>query len=962
MPYFCKIRNVDLVCYMKKLYLLDAFALIFRAHYAFITRPLLNSKGQNVSAITGFMNSLWEILQKEDSSHIGVCFDLPGGTFRNEMYAPYKGNRDETPEGIIFATPWIKKIVTAMNLPILSAAGFEADDVAGTIARLAEAEGFEVYLVTPDKDFGQLVTEKVKMYKPARSGNDVEILGVQEICENWGIQRTAQVIDMLGLQGDAVDNIPGVPGIGPKTAQKLIEEFDTVENLLQNLDKVKGKSRDSLEKFAAQAILSKELATIDVNVPIEFSAEDCEIGDFDYDALDELFKTLEFRTLSTRVDTYRRRRAASQFLAENDISVPPNAASTKQKAAAAAGQMDMFGETTDAIEIPKSVVAERNIHNTPHEYHLVATAEERHDLVQWLAQQTQICFDTETTGLDANEAEMVGMSFCAKAGEAYYVPIPADQNLAKAIVAEFKTVFEDENISKIGQNLKYDMLILRWYGVEVRGQLWDTMLMHYLLEPELRHNMNYLAETYLKYAPVPIETLIGSKGIKQKSMRDAPLDKVKEYAAEDADITLQLFEVLHPKLQAEGFEKLYLETEAPLARVLTDMEFEGVKVDTDFLNNYALDLEKDILAFRQKIYDTATIEFNVDSPKQVGEVLFDRLKIPYKGKKTKTGQYSTDESTLSDLALEHPIAQRILDYRSLTKLKSTYVDALPKQVNPKTGRVHTSYNQFLAATGRLSSNNPNLQNIPIRTPQGREVRKAFVPRNADSVLLSADYSQIELRLIAELSGDAAMLEAFQLNQDIHQATAARVYGVPLEEVTSDQRRNAKTVNFAIIYGAGARNISQQLGISNSEAKTLIESYFREYAGLKTYMADTVKDAREKGYVTTMLGRRRILRDINSQSAVTRAGAERNAINSPVQGSAADLIKVAMILIQAEIKDRNMQSRMVLQVHDELVFDALRTELAPLKELVSRHMRLCMPALTVPLEVGMGEGDNWLEAH
>jgi DNA polymerase I len=943
----------------KKLYLLDAFALIFRAHYAFITRPLINSKGQNVSAITGFMNSLWEILQKEDSTHIGICFDLPGGTFRNEVYPEYKANRDETPEGIIFATPYIKKLVEAMNLPILSAKGYEADDVAGTIARMAEAEGFEVFLVTPDKDYAQLVTENVKMYKPAKGGNDVEILGVKEICEQWGIKRCDQVIDFLGLQGDAVDNIPGVPGIGPKTAQKLLEEFDNLENILANTDKLKGKNRENLEQFAEQARLSRSLATIECNVPVDFSADDCEIGDFNYEALEALCQDLEFRSLSTRINTYKRKRAGNQFLEENGITPP---ASAKVKKTADPNQMDLFGGTHDEADVPQSIMAEHNIHNTNHTYILADTPEKRAELIALLANVKRFCFDTETTGLDANEAEIVGMSFCIEKGRAYYVPAPAKQDLAKAIVQEFKTVFENEAIEKIGQNLKYDMLLLRWYGVEVNGVLWDTMLMHYLIEPELRHNMNYMAETYLKYATVKIEELIGPKGVKQRTMRDVPIEKIKDYAAEDADITQQLFDVLHPKLVAQGFEKLYSELEAPLVRVLTDMEYEGVRVDSDFLGLYSVELEKDIIAFRQTIFEAAQMEFNVDSPKQVGEVLFDRLKIPYKGKKTKLGQYSTDEATLSLLALEHEVAQRILDYRSLAKLRSTYVDALPKQINPKTGRVHTSYNQFLAATGRLSSNNPNLQNIPIKTKQGREVRKAFVPRSADYVLLSADYSQVELRLIAELSNDAAMLEAFQLGQDIHQATAAKVYNTLLDEVTPDQRRNAKTVNFSIVYGAGARNVAQQLKIPNAEAKTLIDNYFRTYSGLKGYMDNTVKQARETGFVTTMMGRRRILRDINSQSAVTRAGAERTAVNSPVQGSAADLIKVAMILIQKELKSLNLQSRMVLQVHDELVFDVFKPELETVLELVKRHMVHAIPSLKVPLEVGIGTGENWLEAH
>ncbi len=950
----------------KKLFLIDAFAVIFRAHFAFITRPLMNSKGQNVSAITGFLNSMRELIAKEGATHIAVCFDLPGGTFRNEMFSDYKANREETPEGIIFATPWIKHILKAMNIPIYSMAGYEADDVAGAIAKQADELGFfdEIYLFTPDKDYGQLVTETVKMMKPARSGNEIEVLGIKEVCEVWGIQRVEQVIDCLGLQGDAVDNIPGVPGIGPKTAQKLLEEFGSIENLLQNTDKLKGKNKESLEKFAEQAILSKKLATIDVNVPVVFNADDCELGDFNYDELDQLFQELEFRTLAKWADEYKRKRAAKEF--KDGLSDPQSNGAQKasSKSNTNPNQFDLFGGTNDALpELDRNIHANNNITNTTHIYKCVSKPEEIAELVALLADAKIFCFDTETTGLDANDAELVGMSFAVKTGEAYYVPVPANQAETKKIVEQFKLVFENENIAKIGQNLKYDMLLLRWYGVEVKGELWDTMLMHYLLEPELKHNMNYLAETYLKYAPIKIETLIGEKGVKQRTMRSVPVEKVVDYAAEDADITLQLYEYLQPKLKESGdLLKLYTEIEAPLIQVLTDIEFEGVNVNAEFLQNYSKVLEVDILDYRSKIYEVAGVEFNVDSPKQVGEILFDRMKIPYKGKKTKLGAYSTDEEKLSELAEEYPVAQRILDYRSLQKLRSTYVDALPKQINSKTNRVHTSYNQFLASTGRLSSNNPNLQNIPIKTIQGREIRKAFVARNDDYTVLSADYSQVELRLIAEISKDANMLEAFRLNQDIHQATAAKVYDTPLDEVTSEQRRNAKTVNFSIVYGAGARNVGLQLGISNKEAKELIANYFKTYSGLQDYMKNVVAEAREKGYVTTLVGRRRRLRDIHSQSAITRAAAERTAVNSPVQGSAADLIKIAMINIYKILKDRQFRSKMILQVHDELVFDVHKDELEELRQIVSDCMRNALPNLSVPLEVGIGTGANWLDAH
>ncbi len=947
----------------KKLFILDAFALIFRSHYAFAQRPLLNSKGQNVSAITGFMNSLWELIIKEKATHIAVCFDLPGGTFRNEMYTAYKANRDETPEDIIFATPWIKELVQAMNLPILALPGYEADDVAGAISRQADAEGFEVFLFTPDKDYGQLVTKNVKMMKPARSGNDVEVLDVARICEVWGIKRVEQVIDCLGLQGDAVDNIPGVPGIGPKTAQKLLEEWDSIENLIANVDNLKaGKIQDSIRMYADQAILSKELATINCDLPVKFNADDCEVGDFDYDRLTEICQDLEFRSLAKRFDDYRRKR--------NGIAPEPT--ESKQAAAkikpAIAGQFDLFGGTGDAQSNSgtqeTSIHAANNITNTAHKYHLAQSQIELNNLIDLLSKNTIICFDTETTGIDANEAELVGMSFAVQPHEAYYVPIPADAALAQAIINQFKPIFEDENIAKIGQNLKYDMLMLKWCGVEVRGTLWDTMILHYLLEPDLRHNMNYLSETYLKYQPVSIETLIGARGVKQGTMRDVPIEKIVDYAAEDADVTLQLFHYLLPKIQELDLETLYLSTEAPLITVLTAMEYEGIKVDDAFLKNYSNELTEIILRYREEIYAAVGgFEFNIDSPKQVGEILFDRMKIPYKGKKTKVGHYSTDEEKLSELAYEHEVARKILDYRSLQKLKSTYIDALPKQINPRTGRIHTSYNQALAATGRLSSQNPNLQNIPIRTPEGREIRRAFVARNStDYTLLSADYSQIELRLIAELSNDSSMLEAFQQGLDIHQATAAKVYDVPLADVTSDQRRNAKTVNFAIVYGAGASNISQQLSISRNEAKSLIDNYFKTYSGLKGYMDSNIQAARDNGYVVTMLGRRRTLRDINSQSGMTRAGAERTAINSPVQGSAADLIKVAMIKIHNEFTSRKLKSKMLLQVHDELIFDVHNDEKEAVEKIVSDGMRFAIEGLKVPIEVGMGFGENWLEAH
>ncbi len=934
----------------KRLFLLDGHALVYRAHYAFIARPLINSKGWDTSAITGFVRTIADLIKNQKPSHLAVSFDLPGGTFRDEMYPAYKANRDAQPEGITFALPWIMKILEAWKIPILTLPNYEADDVIGTIAKKAEKEGYKVYMVTPDKDYGQLVSPNIFMYKPAKSGNDAEILGEQEICEMWGIERVEQVIDILGLQGDSVDNIPGVPGVGPKTAAKFLAEFGSIENLLANTDKIKGKNQERLREFADQALLSKKLATIDIDAPINFEEHRYDLEPFDKELLSEIFKELEFRTL------------AAQILGE------PNTPQPAPKAAGAGSQGTLFGDAPAAKPvkrvappIPAHSMAEHNIENTPHEYHLTDTPEKRKQLCDLLARQTIICFDTETTGIDANAAELVGISFSIKPHEGWYVPVPADQVEAQKIVDEFRPIFENEKIGKIAQNIKYDALMLKWYGVELKGDWYDTMIAHYLLEPELRHGMDYLAETYLKYKPVPIESLIG-KGAKQLSMRDIRVERVAEYAAEDTDVTFQLKEYFFPKLKEEGLLELYETMESPLTRVIVDMEYEGINLDREFLEKYSVELEKQIQDFEKKIHADAGVVFNIASPSQVGEVLFGKMGIPYRWGKTKTGKYSTDESKLTELAAEYPFVADILTHRGLSKLKSTYVDALPLQVNPKTGRVHSSFNQALAATGRLSSNNPNLQNIPIKTPEGRRVREAFIPRDENHVLLAADYSQIELRLIAEMSNDTAMLEAFQKGQDIHRATAARVYGTPYEEVTSDQRRNAKTVNFSIIYGAGATNVSQQLGIKRSEAKELIDTYFQQYQGLKNYMDDTVNFARENGFVKTLLGRRRYLRDIDSRNSLARSNAERVAINTPIQGTAADLIKVAMIHIHAALKEKNLQTKMILQVHDELVFDVPKGELETVKPIIDDLMKNAIPNLKVPILVEMGTGNTWLEAH
>ena len=932
----------------KKLFLLDGHALIYRAHFAFITRPLINSKGQNVSAISGFTRALWDVIRNQKPSHIAVSFDLSGPTFRHKLYEPYKANREEQPEDITLAFPYVKSILNAMKIPIVTKEGYEADDVIGTLSKQAEQEGFTVYMMTPDKDYAQLVSDNIFFYKPGRKGGEVEILGVKEVCEKWDIERVDQVIDMLGLQGDSVDNIPGIPGIGPKTASKLLKTYDTVENLIAHAHELKGKQRERVEEFAEQGLLSKKLATIDLNVPIQFDASDYELSEIDKEALTGIFKDLEFRTLARTI-----------------LGADQEAA---QPTPTAGGQQDLFGNTvlskapvhTSAIEAHS--VAENSLESVKHNYQLTDTPEKRKELIQLLSQQKSFCFDTETTGLDANQAELVGIAFSIKPTEGYYVSIPEDQDSAKSIVQEFKAVLEDEQIEKIGQNIKYDVLILKWYGIDVKGYFFDTMIAHYLCEPDLRHKLDYLAETYLKYKMVPIEQLIGKRGKNQLSMRDIEVEKVKEYAAEDADITLQLKDHLAPILEENDILKLYKEIEAPLIHVLAAMEYEGVRINPDFLNDYSKVLGEQILAKEQEVYRTAGVHFNIASPKQVGEVLFDRMAIPYRWRKTKTGQYSTNEEKLTELAPDHPIIQHILNFRKLSKLKSTYVDSLPLLINPRTQRVHSSFNQARAATGRLSSEGPNLQNIPIRDEAGREIRKAFEPRDADHILLAADYSQIELRLIAEISKDEAMLEAFQAGHDIHQATAANVYGKALEEVSPHERRNAKTVNFSIIYGAGATNLSRQLNIPRTEARELIDQYFKEYRGLKNYMDQTVEFARAHGYVTTLLGRKRFLRDINSRSSLERSNAERIAINTPIQGTAADMIKVAMINIHEVFKKNNYRSRMIMQVHDELVFDAHKDELDEIKPIIEELMKNALPNLQVPILVGMGTGSNWLEAH
>ncbi len=931
----------------KKLFLLDGHALVYRAHFAFINRPLINTKGINTSAITGFVRTLWDLLVHQNPSHIAVAFDPKGKTFRHEMYQEYKANRDAQPEDIQIALPYIRSIVEAFHIPIVEVPNYEADDTIGTLSKQAEKEGFEVFMVTPDKDYAQLVSDHIYMYKPSRSGSGIEILKVPEILEKWGIDRIDQVIDVLALQGDSSDNIPGVPGIGPKTAVKLLKEFGSLQNILDHTEKLKGKLRENLERYRDQALLSYELAKIKLDVPIVFDAKKYRVDQFDRDALEKIFKELEFRSL------------AHQILGQG--------ASPKKQVKYVQG--DLFAgtysrATGDEIAQTKKnyTIAKKDITTEEHFYHLIDTQDKIKDLVGQLSMQKEFSFDTETTNIDANIAELVGLVFSVKEKEAFYVPIPPDREEALKICSHFKGVLEDKRIRKIGQNIKYDALMMKWYGIEMDGVYFDTMIVHYLSEPDLRHKLDYLAEAYLDYKMIPITDIIGKPGKKQITMRQVPLEKVVEYAGEDADITLRLKPVLEEMIKENDMLDLYYSIEAPLIKVLTDIEFTGVRINSDFLKSYSEVLDKEIIGIRQKIYDIAGVEFNISSPSQVGEVLFDKMQIPYRWKKTATGKYSTDVEKLTELSKEYEIVEKILEYRKYTKLKSTYVDALPQMINPKTGRVHSNFNQARAATGRLSSDKPNLQNIPIRDEAGREIRKAFEPRNADYILLAADYSQIELRLIAEMSKDEAMMEAFINGNDFHRATASKVFGVPYDEVTPDQRRTAKTVNFSITYGAGALNLSRQLDITRKEASEIIKEYFKQFPGLKKYMDDTVAFAREKGYVKTLLGRRRNLRDINSRNGMMRSNAERMAVNTPIQGTAADMIKIAMVNIFREFNDKKLKTKMIMQVHDELVFDVYRPELEEVKQIVDNKMRTAIPGLKVPILVSMGTGENWLEAH
>ena len=940
----------------KRLFLLDAYALIFRGYYAFIKNPRINSKGMDTSAIMGFMNSLMDVIKREKPDHLAVAFDKGGSDYRFEMYQEYKAHRDETPEAIKIAVPYIQELLRAMHIPIVEKAGFEADDLIGTLAKQAEKEGFQVFMVTPDKDFAQLVSENIFMYKPARMGNDIEIWGIPEVLAKFEIERPDQVIDFLGMMGDAADNIPGLPGVGEKTAKKFLAEFGTLENLLANTHQLKGAIKDKIEANAELGILSKKLATILLDCPVTFDADDYELSKPDVEKTDALFQELEFRQMKAQFDKLYNSPPTPEGGAEEETVKKVVSKKTNEE------QFDLFGFSDESDEPTSGHSYYATLENTSHFYQIIQGDLPTKLLLQNLLGQTSVCFDTETTGLDALNAELVGISFSFEKGKGFYVPFPENQEEAQTLIEKFRPFFENESIEKIGQNIKYDLKILSNYNLQVKGKLFDTMIAHYLINPDMRHNMDVLSETYLKYTPKSIETLIGKKGKGQLSMRDVPLEDIKEYATEDADITFQLAAHFQPILEKVGTKKLFDEIEIPLVPVLADMEKEGIRLDVAFLKSMSVDMQKEIDAFEQQIYETAGEKFNLASPKQLGDILFDKLKIGgTKQKKTKTGQYATGEEVLSYLANEHQIVRDILEWRQMVKLQSTYIDALPNQVDEKTGRVHTDYMQTVAATGRLSSNNPNLQNIPIRTERGRLIRKAFVARDENYTLLSADYSQIELRIIAAMCGEENMIKAFQNNEDIHKSTAAKVFNVPLDEVTKEQRSHAKTVNFGIIYGVSAFGLSNQTNLSRKESAELIEAYYQTYPKLKSFMSSQVDFARENGYVETISGRRRYLKDINSANAIVRGGAERNAVNAPIQGSAADIIKIAMISIHKKLTSENWNSKMLLQVHDELVFDVHNSELEKIQPMIKYEMENAFK-MAVPLDVEIGLGKNWLEAH
>ena len=941
----------------KKLFLLDALALVFRAYYALIRNPRFTSKGRNTNAQFGFTTTLVDLINNQKPTHMAVCFDTEAPTERHTDFTDYKANRQEAPEDLLSALPDIKRIIAGFNIPIVELDGYEADDVIGTLSVQAAAAGFDVYMVTPDKDYGQLVTDKVKIYKPPYQGGNAEILGPKEVCEKWNIKDVSQVIDILGLMGDAVDNIPGIPGVGEKTAAKLLAEYTTIESILANADNIKGALGEKIRAGKDAAIISKKLATIITHVPVKFHEEDFRLKEWNKEGLKDIFAELEFKTLGKRI-------LGEDF---NAFEGP------REKKAAEGVQQDLFGDASctvpaekaqpEPLDITPGLIAEYNINNTKHDYKAVDTDDEIALLVSLLKTSKEISFDTETTCIDANDAELVGLSFSMKPHEGYYVPCPPDKERTIQILNFFKPLFEDPSIRWVGQNIKYDLLVLKWYGFEFAGPVFDTMLAHYVIEPEGKRGMDLLSAQFLKYEPIHIEELIGKKGKTQGNMRDVPIEKIKEYAAEDADITLQLKNAFVPMLSKRQVERVFSEVENPLVKVLTAMEYEGIRVDVDFLNAYSVELEREAKISEENVYKQAGVRFNLGSPRQLGEVLFEKLQLDPKAKKTKTGQYATGEDVLSKLAVQNKIADDILAYRQLTKLKSTYVDALPQMINRKTGRVHTCFGQAVAVTGRLASNNPNLQNIPVRTERGREIRKAFVPRDNNHLLVSADYSQIELRIVAAISGDPAMCDAFKKNKDIHTATAAKVYSVEESDVTKEMRYKAKSVNFGIIYGQGAFGLADNLGISRTEAKQIIENYKKQFANIQKYMDDTINFAREYGFVQTLMGRKRWLKDINSANFTVRGFAERNAINSPIQGSAADMIKLAMVKVHEEFKKRKFRSKMLLQVHDELVFDAVKEEVEDIKPVIIECMQTALELPNgVPVVAEVGVGENWLEAH
>jgi DNA polymerase-1 len=948
----------------KRLFLVDAFALIFRGYYALIKNPRINSKGMDTSAIMGFMNSFLDVIKRERPDHLAVCFDKGGSAARNEMFKDYKANRDETPNGIVIAIPYIQNILKAMHIPIMVKEGFEADDVIGTLAKKAEKEGYQTFMVTPDKDFAQLVSENIFMYRPVFGGG-YETWGIPQVKKKFEVENPLQVIDYLGMMGDASDTIPGLPGVGDKTAKRFIKQFGSMEGLLENTDQLKGKMKEKVEANAALGILSKKLATIMLDVPVAFNEKDFEMSEPDVSAVTEIFEELEFRRLTDNfVKAFSVEGMASKGTSHEEKTTPSETkktTSSKIDANAGQGQFSLFGGDGEATSESQVFSSRKTIKDTEHFYQTVQSGMGTRLFIQNLMKQTSVCFDTETTGLNPLTAALVGIAFSWEAGKGFYLPVPEDKEDAQEIIEHLRPFFEATDIEKIGQNLKYDIKVLKKYNITVKGKLFDTMLAHYLINPDMKHNMDVLAETYLNYTPVSITELIGKKGKNQKSMRDVSIEEQTEYAVEDADITLQLKEHFSKELGEANIQKLFHEIELPLLRVLADMELEGINLDENFLKSLSGDLETDIKSLEENIYIEAGEEFNIASPKQLGEILFGKMNLVDKPKKTKTGQFSTAEDVLSYLAKDHKIITDVLAYRGLAKLKSTYVDALPEQVEPSTHRVHTDYMQTVAATGRLSSNNPNLQNIPIRTERGRQVRKAFVPKNDNYVLLAADYSQIELRIIAALSKENTMLDAFKNGEDIHASTAAKVFNVPLEEVTREQRGNAKTVNFGIIYGVSAFGLSNQTDLSRGEAKELIDTYYKTYPKLRNYMSELVDFARDNGYVETVMGRRRYLNGINGSNAIVRGAAERNAVNAPIQGSAADIIKIAMINIHKKLEEGDYKTKMLLQVHDELVFDVYKPELAEMKTMIKHEMENAY-LMDVPLDVEVGIGNNWLEAH